>query len=336
MDNFRGAEDGPVNKRFKYCSSMNSDKIDILDEPKALGLRLRKSSSLLDLIQRRLSQGNVDNGTPIQNQKKKKKYNGSVKASNFPAFLLRIGNWEYVSRLESDLVVKYYFSKRKLVWEILDGGFKSKIEISWSDILSLNVHCPETGPGSLSLVIARKPLFYKETNLEPKRHTIWKLTEDFTHGQASSHRQHFLQCSQGVINKHVEFFNFLREKSNVITDSLLFESPEGSSSSGSSSLSLSSSSSLKIDGQHEKEDEFVNEVSDLGMNQDEGMISEAEKKDEFKTILNNFTEILMNDTPTLTDHVDEKTLMSRINSFCSLLYDSFDHNSSIYSTRISN
>ncbi|OAY71873.1 hypothetical protein ACMD2_11155 [Ananas comosus] len=61
-----------------------------------------------------------------------------LKASNFPATLLRIGlgsKWilfRYVSRYEGDLVAKCYFAKHKLVWEVLEGGLKSKIEIQWS------------------------------------------------------------------------------------------------------------------------------------------------------------------------------------------------------------
>lgn len=37
------------------------------------------------------------------------------------------GQW--VSRYEADLVAKCYFAKHKLVWEVLDGGLKSKIEM---------------------------------------------------------------------------------------------------------------------------------------------------------------------------------------------------------------
>ena len=72
-----------------------------LDEPSPLGLRLRKSPSLLDLIQMRLSQ---------QEESKKKDQKASssssvaaaaaaaadskLKASNFPGTILKIGNWE--------------------------------------------------------------------------------------------------------------------------------------------------------------------------------------------------------------------------------------------------
>ena len=69
-----------------------------LDEPSPLGLRLKKSPSLLDLIQMTLSQGNaLKVGSQV---KKEHKATGTsaaadkLKASNFPASFLRIGTWE--------------------------------------------------------------------------------------------------------------------------------------------------------------------------------------------------------------------------------------------------
>lgn len=50
--------------------------------------------------------------------------------------------------------MKCYFAKHKLVWEVLDGGLKSKIEIQWSDICALKVVCPETEPGTLEIAVS--------------------------------------------------------------------------------------------------------------------------------------------------------------------------------------
>lgn len=50
--------------------------------------------------------------------------------------------------------MKCYFAKHKLVWEVLDGGLKSKIEIQWSDICALKVVYPETEPGTLEIVVS--------------------------------------------------------------------------------------------------------------------------------------------------------------------------------------
>ncbi|KAG6627930.1 hypothetical protein CIPAW_15G164400 [Carya illinoinensis] len=153
-----------------------------------------------------------------------------LKASNFPASLLRIGNWEYKSRYEGDLVAKCYFAKHKLVWEVLEGGLKSKIEIQWSDIMALKANCPDNGPGTLNVVLSRQPLFFRETNPQPRKHTLWQATADFTDEQASIHRQHFLQCPLGSLNKHFEKLiqcdvrlSFLSQQPEIVLDSPYFE-----------------------------------------------------------------------------------------------------------------
>lgn len=82
---------------------------DLLDEPSPLGLRLRKSPSLLDLIQMRLSQANAAvtshsmENEGLEDEKKKETRSSSalaatekMKASNFPASILRIGSWEVI------------------------------------------------------------------------------------------------------------------------------------------------------------------------------------------------------------------------------------------------
>ncbi|KAG6527407.1 hypothetical protein ZIOFF_009506 [Zingiber officinale] len=71
-----------------------------------------------------------------------------IKASNFPASLLRIGIWEHVSRYEGDLVAKCYFAKHKLIWEVLEGGH-----------------------GTLDIVLARPSLFFRAADPQPRKHT---------------------------------------------------------------------------------------------------------------------------------------------------------------------
>jgi hypothetical protein len=85
-------------------------------------------------------------------------------------------------------VAKCYFAKHKLVWEVLEQGLKSKIEIQWSDIMALKANLPEDEPGTLTIVLARRPLFFRETNPQPRKHTLWQATSDFTDGQASMNR----------------------------------------------------------------------------------------------------------------------------------------------------
>ncbi|KAJ8559991.1 hypothetical protein K7X08_004049 [Anisodus acutangulus] len=233
------------NKRSKISSSLQQQglgacgfpvspsQFGLVDEPSPLGLRLRKSPSLLDLIQMRLSKGSTSK-VGSQGKKEQKGSTGmteKLKASNFPASVLRIGSWEYKSRYEGDLVAKCYFAKHKLVWEVLDGGLKNKIEIQWSDIMGLKANYPDDAPGTLDVVLARQPLFFRETNPQPRKHTLWQATSDFTEGQASIHRRHYLVCPQGLLGKHFEKLvqcdprlNFLSQQAELTLDSPYFES----------------------------------------------------------------------------------------------------------------
>ncbi|CAH9092123.1 unnamed protein product [Cuscuta epithymum] len=203
-----------------------------LDEPSPLGLSLRKSPSLLDLIQMRLSHGKVVSKAGKRDQKgNSSSTTEKLKASNFPASVLSIGSWEYKSRYEGDLVAKCYFAKHKLVWEVLDGGLKNKIEIQWSDILWLKATYPDDTPGTLDVVLARQPLFFRETNPQPRKHTLWQAASDFTGGQASTYRRHYLQCPQGLLGRHFEKLiqcdprlNFLSQQAEIKLDTPYFES----------------------------------------------------------------------------------------------------------------
>ncbi|CAN6279746.1 unnamed protein product [Urochloa humidicola] len=216
---FRGG-DGPPHKRVRAVPPLPPAQdifCDVLDEPSPLGLRLRKSPSLLDLIQMKLSQAKsageqftVHNSTSDTPKKKDVKSGvptagERMKASNFHANVLKIGNWEYISRYEGDLVAKCYFAKHKLVWEVLHDGLKSKIEIQWSDITALKATFPENEQdGTLDLVLARPPLFFKETDPQPRKHTLWQAASDFTDGQASLNRRHTLQCQSSLLSKNLE------------------------------------------------------------------------------------------------------------------------------------
>lgn len=64
-------------------------------------------------------------------------------------------------------MAKCYFAKHKLVWEVLDGGLKNKIEVQWSDIMGLKANYPDDGPGTLDVVVSGNilPLY---SNYYPK------------------------------------------------------------------------------------------------------------------------------------------------------------------------
>ncbi|KAG7641863.1 hypothetical protein ISN44_As02g018420 [Arabidopsis suecica] len=354
-------EHAPLNKRSKLWSNGTSvSKFSLLEEPSPLGLSLKKSPSFQELIEMKLSQSGDDS-----NSVKKESFGfggvGTVeklKASNFPATVLRIGQWEYKSRYEGDLVAKCYFAKHKLVWEVLEQGLKSKIEIQWSDIMALKANLPEDEPGTLTIVLARRPLFFRETNPQPRKHTLWQATSDFTDGQASMNRQHFLQCPPGIMNKHFEklvqcdhrLFCLSRQPEINLAapffDSRLsiFEDPSVSGShniaspvgaqSSSEHVSLSHDalspssvmdaraiegvggsvdsrntngwSQIKMPGLHQSIslNDFLTFLSDQA----------CENNQEFEEM----KQLLLSDN-TQTDPSDEKSVMSKVNSFCNLL-----------------
>nr|XP_043623966.1 uncharacterized protein LOC122595626 isoform X1 [Erigeron canadensis] len=171
-----------------------------LNRPRPLGLNLKKSLILEELVEATLAQTKKD----IKTRAERTSRPIDIKASNFPAVLLKIGKWEYVPKHEGDLVAKCYFAKQKLVWETLDGGLKSKIEMQWSDIVGLHANCPDHGPATLTIVLGKQPLFFRETNPQPRKHTLWQATCDFTNGEATKYSEHYLQCAPGVLNKHYE------------------------------------------------------------------------------------------------------------------------------------
>ncbi|CAA2958383.1 Hypothetical predicted protein [Olea europaea subsp. europaea] len=103
---------------------------------------------------------------------------------------------------EGDLVAKIYYAKRKIVWEILQRPLKCKIETQWSDIIGIQAIMPPNGEGTLEIELDQPPLFYRETNPQPRKHTLWQQSSDFTGGQASIWRRHYVQFAPGILDKH--------------------------------------------------------------------------------------------------------------------------------------
>lgn len=86
-------------------------------------------------------------------------------------FILNCGSGflelQYKSRYEGDLVAKCYFAKHKLVWELLDGNLKNKIEIQWSDIIDLKATYANDGLGTLDVVVSYIVSVIKLWDLQP-------------------------------------------------------------------------------------------------------------------------------------------------------------------------
>ncbi|KAF5946892.1 hypothetical protein HYC85_017120 [Camellia sinensis] len=182
-------------KRIKLSSESNQQELDFhtCGEASPLGLTLKKTPSFLNLVEMTLSHSrskNCSHGThhtlSIQERCRAKKddfvsqlMSEKLKASNFSALLVKIGSWEgYHS----------YYAKKKIVWEVLERALKSKIEIQWSDIQAIRAIIRDDEPGILEIELNQQPQFFRETNPQPRKHTLWQQAMDFTGGQAPIYR----------------------------------------------------------------------------------------------------------------------------------------------------
>ena len=58
-----------------------------------------------------------------------------------------------VTKNGGDVTVKFYYAKRQMVWEVLDGALKSKLEMPWSNISAIRVSLPEGLPGIFEIKV---------------------------------------------------------------------------------------------------------------------------------------------------------------------------------------
>lgn len=198
--------------RLSLDSNQQGGNLNSSGESSPLGLRLSKTPSFVNLVELKLTQARTSpdqthNAALACNTSRAKKDDfetEKLKASNFPALLLKIGSWERISRHEGDLVAKCYYAKKKIVWEVLDGALKSKIEVQWSDIEAIRATIVDDQPGILEIELNQPPQFFRETNPQPRKHTLWNPASDFTGGQAPAFRRHYVQFPPGTLDKHYE------------------------------------------------------------------------------------------------------------------------------------
>ncbi|KAL1535047.1 hypothetical protein AAHA92_31147 [Salvia divinorum] len=202
------AEHSGSSKRISLSENHQEGSAESSSQSSPLGLTLSKTPSFLNLVQMNLSKGkkHSDSGNKDMPRRRMDDYVSpeKLKASNFPAMYIQIGTWEKMTRNEGDVTAKFYYAKRKMVWEVLDGALKSKVEMQWSDISAMRVFTPENLPGTLEIELNQPPMFYREINPQPRKHTLWQQSSDFTGGQAPSWRMHYLRFPPGVLDKHFE------------------------------------------------------------------------------------------------------------------------------------
>ncbi|GER44968.1 hypothetical protein STAS_21883 [Striga asiatica] len=148
-------QDESVTKRIRFSPESHHQEgdADSSEQSSPLGLTLRKTPSFLNLVQTSLSQGKKAD-PPKKDDTGSSSTPEKLKASNFPAIFIKIGVWQRTTRNEGDLTAKLYYAKRKLVWEVLDGALKSKIEVQWSDIIAIRATTHENEPGTLEIEVS--------------------------------------------------------------------------------------------------------------------------------------------------------------------------------------
>ncbi|KAJ8500915.1 hypothetical protein OPV22_011467 [Ensete ventricosum] len=157
-----GDEHGPPNKRSRHVKPPDQQAFyyNAHTEAGPFGLHLTKSPSVVDVVQKILPPSDA------------------VSTYEIFCIILRIGNWEFVSRNEIDLVAKCYFAKNKFIWEVIGYRLKSKIEFYWSNIIVIKAKCCKSGHGSLDIVLLIRSLFFRETDPQSKKQTMWQAAPD--------------------------------------------------------------------------------------------------------------------------------------------------------------
>ncbi|XP_042049850.1 uncharacterized protein LOC121795390 [Salvia splendens] len=161
-----------------------------------IGLNLEITESFLNELESasRVAQDKVD----VRHSHDK------IRASHVQITTFTVGNWKREAIYRSTLTAKFYHAKKKLVWEFLYGLLKSKIEVSWSDIIAIEAVTNPGQPGFLRIQLAKPPLFFREIPPQPRKPTIWKPVDDFTGGQALLCSTHEATFPPGELNKHYE------------------------------------------------------------------------------------------------------------------------------------
>lgn len=202
----------------------------LLSQPPPLGLKLRNSSSLLELVEMEVNAAGEISSVESPSSPPppppallfetaalalappdKAVGQTKLKASNFSATELRIDSWVRPGRFDGDVCTKFYFKQRKLVFEILGADTvtsaaevpKLKIELQFDDILEMTVRS-----GFLEVISAVQPKFFKELPDRPKKHTLWAEIADFTLvgagvGDSAAPRRYVVDFEQNAASPHL-------------------------------------------------------------------------------------------------------------------------------------
>ncbi|KAL4589483.1 hypothetical protein LXL04_002390 [Taraxacum kok-saghyz] len=136
-----------------------------------------------------------------------------LKASNHHALFLRVGSWTWTSKNRGDLVVKFYYAKKKMVCEFLFGSMKRKMEIRWAQVSAINTTMEEDKNCCLEIELEEPPEYFEEGEFRPRKQTQWERSDDFTQGQAPRYRRHTILFSPGVLEEPLK--NLLQQDNRL-------------------------------------------------------------------------------------------------------------------------
>ncbi|CAN8302855.1 unnamed protein product [Cochlearia groenlandica] len=239
---------GAANHNATFFSAVAAPSpLDPPPQYQPLNLNLNITQELINEIE------NIIN--PYLPQQSNKPSHEKKKSLNFPISKITIGEWTRSSLNPNDLRAKFYFARKKFLWQFLDvvdtekgvEMLNRKIEMNWDDVLSLKATCLHDETEILKVELRKCPTFFIETNQRPGKHTQWKeLDQDFTENQsASKFRRHELHFPRGELQKNLEKLmsgdSFWSKLANVtfptLPTSLNFDIGNGNSSSNNNNNS---------------------------------------------------------------------------------------------------
>jgi hypothetical protein len=130
-----------------------------------------------------------------------------LKPSTFSISALQIGKFAIDSEFKGDIVGKFYYSRKQLIWEFLDQGLKKKIEIPFKSICAIDLQDAPSGDSKEAMLIidvSHSPRFYVEVNPQPKKNTMWSISPDFTEGEALNCARHSIVSRRALLKRYCE------------------------------------------------------------------------------------------------------------------------------------
>lgn len=122
---------------------------------------------------------------------------------HIPLLRLNIGLWQAESQCCGDLVAKFCYKERTILWEIFDVGSLLRTVISFDDLNGVGLELHPDDTATMVIELRCPPKFFKGV-LQPHEATIWTKIGDFTEGMASTFRRHILHFSRRALNEQIE------------------------------------------------------------------------------------------------------------------------------------